>query len=179
MSSVLHQTHTLLILLSCSPAHTAPPWCPLLVPLCHDLGHAIFFSPFTPSYLLLTPCYLSHTCLSSLLVPNWLYMFGPEGCTILHPRIPVLGLTHAVCVMTGSLSAVHRLCIYTKLVVVILLSFVFIYLLAQSKFPFPCSHIWLLSPPFIGDPWTLESNSHWTSLHPQNHTGTVVHLEAR
>ena len=53
---------------------------------CHDHRHAISFSSFIPSslLLLLIPCYLSHLCSSSPLIPDWLYTFGAEGCMILH-----------------------------------------------------------------------------------------------
>ena len=68
-------------------------------------------------------------------------MLVPEGCTILHSRIPVLGLTHAIHVVVRLFLAVYELCIYTWLVVVVLSSFVFVYFLAQSKVPFPDSSI--------------------------------------
>ena len=82
----------------------------------------------SPSYCYPAPTSTTHS--------RWLYMSVPEGCTILHPRIPVSGLTHAMHVVVRLFLAVYELCIYTQLVVVVLSSFVFVYFLAQSKSPF-------------------------------------------
>ena len=77
-----------------------------------DMPFHFSFIPL-PLLLLLTPCYLFLSILLSPLVPDQLYTFGPEGCMILHPRIPVLGLTHAICVVVCLSLAVHELYIYT------------------------------------------------------------------
>ena len=68
----------------------------------------------------LTPCLsypysplVIHPHSLSSLMPDQLYTFEPEGSTILHPRISVLGLTHAVHIMTCLPLAVHELWIYT------------------------------------------------------------------
>ena len=75
-----------------------------------DMSFYSFFFPclsYPYSPLVIHPHSLSP------LMPDQLYTFEPEGSTILHPRIPVLGLTHAVHIMTCLLLAVHELWIYT------------------------------------------------------------------
>ena len=73
-----------------------------------------------PHYSPLSCIHFSYP-LSITLCIWWLYTFGPEGCTILYPRTPVLGITHTV---WGYMFLDY---IYTRLVVVVLPSLVYIY----------------------------------------------------